>query len=401
MKPWLFVVGIGEDGLDGLPPAHRALIDSAEILVGGQRHLAMVTKGHAEHIAWAKPFSDTFPSVAAKRGKRVVVLASGDPQWFGAGSAMNGHFAAAEIMILPAPGAFSLAAARLSWPLAETETISLAARPLAQLNLYLTPGARILALSQDGTTPAQAAALLRDAGWGPSRFVVLEKLGGRQERIVETTAEGWREECSDALNTIAIECRPGAGAKPRSRSAGLPDDAFTHDGQITKREIRATTLAALAPMPGALLWDVGAGCGSIAIEWARAARDAKAIAIERDESRRAMIAANAAKLGVPQIEIVAGIAPAILADLPRPDAVFIGGGLRHDGMAESAWAALKPGGRLVANAVTLEGETAVARWRGNFGGELVRLQFSRAERLGGFLTWRPALPVTQWAVTKP
>ncbi len=400
MTPWLFVVGVGEDGLDGLPSSHRALIDSAEVLVGGERLLAMVPAGKAERITWSRPFADSFPAIAAQRGRMVVALASGDPLWFGAGASLLDRFTIEDMTILPTPGAFSLAAARLGWPLAGVETISLAARPLAQLNLFLAPGIRILALSQDGTTPAQAAVLLREAGWGPSRFVLLERLGGERERIVEGTAENWLAERCNVLNTIAIECRPGPGAKPRSRTAGLPDEAFSHDGQITKQEVRAATLAALAPLPGALLWDIGAGCGSIGIEWSRAARDAQAIAIERDESRRALIAANATGLGVPGLRIVAGAAPGALAKLPAPDAVFIGGGIGDPGLVEAAWAALKPRGRLVANAVTVAGEAEVAAARAAYGGELVRLQVSRAEKLGDHLAWRPLLPVTQWAATK-
>jgi precorrin-6B C5,15-methyltransferase / cobalt-precorrin-6B C5,C15-methyltransferase len=258
-----------------------------------------------------------------------------------------------------------------------------------------------LALTSDGATPAQIAALLREAGWGPSGLTVFEHLGGPRERRVDGTAASWRDEPIAALNTLAIECRPGPAAHPRSRLAGLPDDAYSHDGQLTKRAIRAASLAALAPLPGELLWDVGAGCGSIAIEWSRAGFGLRAIAVERDVARCALIARNAAALGVPELRIVAGEAPTALADLPPPDAIFLGGGGSDPALWDAAWRALRPGGRLVANVVTLEGEAQLARWQAQHGGELTRISLAQAEPIGGYRGWRAAMIVTQLALAKP
>jgi precorrin-6Y C5,15-methyltransferase (decarboxylating) len=401
MSPWLAVVGIGEDGLAGLGGAARALVQSAETLVGGARHLAHVPPGPAERIAWAKPLGDTLAAIAARRGRRVVVLASGDPLCYGVGAMLARHFPSDEMTVLPQPSAFSLAAARLLWPLADCVALTVHGRPLDRLRLHLAPGARLLALSEDGETPARAAALLRDAGWGPSAITVLEHLGGPLERRLDGTAECWEHGRAADLNTIAIECRPGPEARPLSRLAGLPDDAFAHDGQLTKRTVRAATLAQLGPLPGELLWDVGAGSGSIAIEWLRAGQGLRAIAIERNAARCALIARNAAALGVPDLTIVQGAAPEAVAGLPVPHAIFLGGGANAATLWPVLWQALRPGGRLVANAVTLEGEARLAAWHAERGGELLRLTVAHAEPIGGLHGWRPAMPVTQLAVVKP
>lgn len=398
---WLHIVGIGDDGADGLSPAARALIERAEVLVGGERHLAMIPDTKAERLRWATPLEATVPAIEAKRGRRVVVLASGDPMWFGIGVTVARHFAADEIMVLPHAGAFSLAAARLGWPLADTATISLHGRALDSLALHLAPGARILALSENRDTPAAAARTLASRGWEPSRITALEHLGGARERRLDGTAEDWPHPPGADLNTLAIVCRPGPNAVALPRVPGLPDDAFVHDGQLTKREVRAATLAALAPLPGQLLWDVGAGCGSIGIEWMRAAERAAAIAIEREETRRDYIARNAGALGVPGLRVVAGEAPAALAGLPAPDAVFIGGGLSAPEIVEVSVGALKGGGRLVANAVTIEGEAALISHQARHGGDLTRLAVARAAPVGPFQGWRSLMPVTQWTWRKP
>lgn len=395
---WLTIVGIGEDGLAGLSPATRAVIERAEVLVGGERHLAMSPASSAERLAWATPLAATVPQIEARRGRRVVVLASGDPMWFGIGATLTSHFTPADMTVLPHAGAFSLAAARLGWPLAEATTVSLHGRALEALALHLAPGARILALSWNRDTPAAAAAYLAAAGWGPSELTVLEHLGGERERRCAGTAAAWAHPPGADLNTVAIVCRPGPQAVILPRTPGLPDDAFVHDGQLTKREVRAATVAALAPLPGQILWDVGAGCGSIGIEWMRAGNGAAAIAIERDPARRDYIARNAASLGVPGLQIVAGDAPAALAGLAAPDAVFIGGGLSTPRLVETCLAALKPGGRLVANVVTLEGEAALVALHGKHGGDLTRLAISRAAPVGPFQGWRSLMPVTQWAL---
>jgi precorrin-6Y C5,15-methyltransferase (decarboxylating) len=330
-----------------------------------------------------------------------VVLATGDPMWYGIGVTLARTLERDELVILPALSAFSLACARLGWPLAEVETLTLHGRPLDLINGVVYPGARVLALSEDGATPAQVAGRLAELGYGASRLVVLEHMDGPEERVVEGKAQDWAPERLADLNTIAVECVADAGTAARSRLPGLPDQAYRHDGQLTKRELRAVTLAALAPLPGELLWDVGAGCGSVAIEWLRGARGARAVAIERDQGRRALMAENAAALGAPTLAVVAGEAPAALEGLEAPDAVFVGGGLSTDGLLEACWAALGPGGRLVANAVTLEGEARLMAWRGQAGGELRRVAVSRAEAIGALTGWRPLKPVTQLAVVKP
>jgi precorrin-6Y C5,15-methyltransferase (decarboxylating) len=303
--------------------------------------------------------------------------------------------------ILPGRSAFTLAAARLGWPLAEVECFTLHGRPVSLLQTHIQPGARLLILSENAATPAAVAAQLVERGYGESRLTVLEHLDGAKERSLSGAAAAWQANDVADLNTLAVECVAGPDAALLPRTPGLPDEAFRHDGQMTKREVRAVTLAALAPVPGQLLWDVGAGCGSVAVEWMRAAPRARAIAIERKAERRAMIAENAESLGTPLLQVVAGAAPEALAGLEAPDAVFIGGGVSEPGVLEASWDALRPGGRLVANAVTLEGETALLAWQKTRGGDLTRLAISRAEPVGPFHGWRPMMPVTQYAATKP
>jgi precorrin-6B C5,15-methyltransferase / cobalt-precorrin-6B C5,C15-methyltransferase len=401
MKPWLAIIGIGDDGFAGLSAAARALIASAELVVGGARHLALVPVGNETRLTWDTPLAGTIARLAEWRGRRVVVLASGDPMCYGVGVILARNVDRAEMSVLPQPGAFSLAASRLAWPLAECETMTLHGRPLAQLALHLAPGQRILLLSEDGGTPARVATLLRDTGWGPSEMTVLEHMGGAGENIFAATADSWGDRRAADLNTVALACRPGPTARPLSRAAGLPDEAFINDGQLTKREVRAATIAALAPLPGQLLWDVGAGCGAVAIEWLRATRRSRAIAVERADQRCALIARNAAALGVPDLRVVAGAAPAALADLPQPDAAFLGGGIGTEGLLEIVWDALAPGGRLVANAVTVSGEARLLAWQALHGGTLSRLAIARAAPIGPHLGWRPLMPVTQLTATKP
>jgi precorrin-6B C5,15-methyltransferase / cobalt-precorrin-6B C5,C15-methyltransferase len=401
MTRWLAVVGIGEDGLAGLSPAARALVETAETLVGGARHFAMVPAGRAERLPWRRPLSDTLAEIAARRGRRVAVLASGDPLWYGVGAVLARHFRPEEMEILPQPSAFSLAAARLGWPLADCATLTLHGRPLDLLRLHLAPRRRLLILSQDGTTPGRVAQLLAEGGWGPSRMAVFAHLGGAAEAVRRGTAAAWGEKRSPDLNTIALECVPAPGTRALSRAAGLPDDAFEHDGQLTKREVRAVTLACLAPLPGERLWDIGAGCGSVAIEWLRAVDGGAAIAVERDPARAATIARNALALGVPGLAVVAGEAPGALTGLPGPDAVFVGGGVAEPDLLPALWRALRPGGRLVANVVSTEGERALLEWQALEGGELARIAVSRGAALGSRQAWRPLLTVTQLVARKP
>lgn len=401
MSRWLSIVGLGEGGWAELPALGRSLIEGAELIVGGERHLAMLPDHiRGERAGWATPLRLTVEEILRRRGHPVAVLATGDPMHYGVGVTLARAVPMAELLILPTASAFSLAAARLGWPIAECECLTLHGRPIERLAGFVVRGARLLLLSHDGSTPAKVAAELKRLGWGPSRLVVLEHLGGPRETIREATAENWSEGRTADLNTLAVECRPAPGSVSHPRSPGLPDEVFSNDGQITKREVRAATLAALAPVARERLWDVGAGCGSVSIEWLRAGHGMSAVAIESDANRRAMIAENAAALGVPEIEIVAGRAPEALAGLPAPDAVFIGGGLSGTGLIERCWQALSPGGRIVANAVTLDGEATLIRWRSELGGSLTRIAVSRAEPVGAHLGWRPLMPVTQWAAVK-
>jgi precorrin-6Y C5,15-methyltransferase (decarboxylating) len=397
---WLSVIGIGDDGFAGLTPAARTIVETAEILVGGARHLAMVPPSAAERLPWRQPFVESITAIEARRGRRVVVLASGDPMWFGAGAVLARHFAREDMTVLPHPGAFSFAAARLGWALAECVALSLHGRPLDTLRLHLAEKRRLLILSEDGGTPDAVAALLTEAGWGPSRLTVFEHLGGSTEAMRDAAAQEWGQRKTVDLNTIALECRAAPGTRGLSRLAGLPDDAFEHDGQLTKREIRTATLAALAPLPGETLWDVGAGSGSVAIEWLRADAQMAAVAIERDPARAARIARNAAALGVPHLRIVNGAAPAAIDGLAPPDAIFAGGGIAEPELLPALWRVLRPGGRLVANAVSTEGERALLDWRARHGGDLTRLAIARAEPLGRHHAWRPLLPVTQLVAVK-
>ena len=400
MTPWLTIVGLGEDGLDGLTPAARALVDRAEVLIGGARVFAMVPEDGRERLIWPNPLSAMIGEIAARRGQRVCVLATGDPLHYGIGVALAKNIPIEEMIVIPAPSAYALACARLGWSRAEVETLTLHGRPLELLHPAVQPGAKILLLSNGAETPAEVAGLLRDRGYGASRIVVLEHMGGAQERRHEGTAGDWDAREVAEFNTVAVDCVATPGAALLPRAPGLPDDAFRHDGQMTKREVRAITLAALAPVPGQLLWDVGAGAGSVAIEWLRSDPRCRAIAIEHNQDRIALLAGNGSALGVPGLEIVAGAAPAALEGLAAPDAVFLGGGLRTSGVFEAAWAALGPGGRLVANAVTLEGAAALARWHEEHGGELIRIAISRAGPVGGATVLRPMFPVTQLRLIK-
>ncbi len=400
-EPWLSVVGIGDDGLASLSASARTALERGEILVGSARHLALVPGHPGQRLAWRTPLEATLADLEAWRGRPVVVLASGDPMCFGVGELLARRFPLAELQILPAPSVVSLVCARLGWSRLEVEAISLHGRPQAVLHRHLVPGARLVVLSQDGETPNQIAAVLADRGFGASRVWVFEHLGGADERCTEASAAAWQPASFKALNTVAIACACEPGAVIRASVPGLPDDAFRSDGMLTKREVRAATLARLMPLPGQLLWDVGAGSGAVAIEWLRALRRAGAVAIERDAGRCATIRDNAQALGTPELEIRQGAAPGCLHELPAPDAVFVGGGVTAPGLLDACWQALRPGGRLVANVVTLEGEAALLAWQARHGGELVRIAVARVERVGSYHGWRPALPVTQLAVLKP
>ncbi|WP_191485846.1 precorrin-6y C5,15-methyltransferase (decarboxylating) subunit CbiE [Pseudomonas sp. FEN] len=400
MASWLTIVGIGEDGFSGLGQQAREALLAASRVFGGQRQLDLLPDAvHAERLAWPSPFS--LEPLLALRGEPTCVLASGDPMLFGVGASLARRVAAEDMRVLPAPSSCSLAAARLGWALQDVVTLSLVARPLASLNAHLHSGVRLLVLSNDGLSPAAIAALLRERGFGPSRISVLEHLGGPAERRIAGLAEDWNDPVVADLNLVAIECLAALGTPRLSRIGGLPDAAFEHDGQLTKRDVRAITLARLAPMPGELLWDVGAGSGSIGIEWMRAHSSCRAIAIEADTGRQQLIERNRERLGVPGLQLIRGSAPEVLEGLEPADAIFIGGGVTRPGVLDSCWARLKPGGRLVANAVTLQSELLLMNWRQAHGGELTRIHIAQAQPLGDFDTWRQALPITLLEVLKP
>ena len=399
-RRWLSIVGIGEDGIEGLTPIARSLIQGAEIVFGGQRHLALATpliRGVSR--PWRSPFEGAIEDVLAQRGRDVCVLASGDPFVYGVGSLLLRHIDPRETVAVPAPSTFSLAAARLGWVLPETIQLSLHGRSLDLVRPHLQPGARVLALTSDGEGPAALARLLADSGFGRSCLTVLEALGGARERIRRTTAAAFDLGDVDPLNAVALEVEASPGARVLARTAGLPDALFEHDGQITKREIRAMTLAALSPRRGELLWDVGAGAGSVAIEWMLADPSMRAVAIEAQNDRAGRIRRNAAAFGVPGLEVVEGAAPAAFEGLAQPDAVFIGGGATI--VLDAAVRALRAGGRLVVNAVTVETEALLLQRQATLGGELNRIAIARLEPMGRRQGWRPALPVTQWIWIKP
>ncbi|SON56603.1 Precorrin-6Y C(5,15)-methyltransferase [decarboxylating] [Hartmannibacter diazotrophicus] len=396
---WLTLVGLGEDGLEGLSPIARKAIDEAEFIVGGKRHLELVGPVKAETMPWPSPLNHAFPRIWEKRGKKVVVLATGDPFFHGVGSLLVEQVPPTEILSLPAPSAYALAASRLGWAGQDVRRISLHGRALERIYPHLHNGARIFALSWDETTPGILAKSLVQRGFGASRITVLERMGGPKERIRDSFASGFDIADIDPLNTIALEVRTGSKARIQPFTPGLADTLFENDGQITKREIRAVTLSTLAPRHGELLWDIGAGSGSIAIEWMLADPSLTAVAIEQDAERAARILRNAADFGVRDLRVETGAAPDALKDLPAPDAIFIGGGA--PACLEAARSALKPGGRLVVNAVTLETQSFLTVCYRRHGGDLMQIQVSRAGPVGGFTALKPAMAVTQWVWEKP
>ncbi|WP_064695643.1 MULTISPECIES: bifunctional cobalt-precorrin-7 (C(5))-methyltransferase/cobalt-precorrin-6B (C(15))-methyltransferase [Rhizobium] len=394
---WLTIIGIGEDGPAGLGEEARRLIAAAPAVFGGARHhelAASLISG--ETLAWQSPFERSVDAVLERRGTPVVVLASGDPFLYGVGATLSRRIAAEEMRVIPAPSAFSIAASRLGWPQQDVTTISLHGRPLDLVRPHLHPGRRLIALTSDEKGPGELAALLVATGFGQSRLTVLETLGSARERRRCVLAADFNLVDIDPLNVCALEISAGEGARILPFAAGLEDDLFEHDGQITKREIRAMTLSALAPRHGELLWDIGAGSGSIGIEWMLADPSLKAIAIEQSSERAARVARNASAFGVPHLAVVEGSAPDALQGLPEPDAIFVGGGGSDPGAMDAAMAALKPGGRLVANAVTLEMEAVLLSEHAKRGGSLTRIEISRAGPVGSMSGWRPVMPVTQW-----
>jgi precorrin-6Y C5,15-methyltransferase (decarboxylating) len=399
---WLSIVGIGEDGLDGLAPTARTLIARAALVVGGRRHLALVSGAvKGETMAWPSPPNAAFPAILARRGTAVCVVATGDPFFYGIGSLLAREIPPEEMLCLPAASCFSLAAARLGCAVQDCALVSLHGRALELIVPHLRPRSRVLTLSRDATTPGRLAELLTRSGFGDAQMIVCEAMGGPRERLRRTAARDFAFQDIDNLNMVALDIGDAPTARTIPLTPGLPDAWFEHDGQLTKQDIRAMTLAALAPRPGELLWDVGAGSGAVGIEWMLASPSNRAIAIERDPVRSERIARNAAVLGVPDLKIVTGDAPAALRNQPRPDAVFIGGGATSPGVIDAVWAALPTAGRLVVNGVTIETQANLIERFRTLGGSLKTIQISHADPLGGLHAMRPALPVTQWSVRKP
>ncbi|MFK3778787.1 precorrin-6y C5,15-methyltransferase (decarboxylating) subunit CbiE [Agrobacterium sp. NPDC089420] len=401
-KPWLSIVGIGEDGLEGLGKNARRAIEAAEVVFGGKRHLELAAAAiRGKACPWPVPFDVGMSDVVALRGRRICVLASGDPFLHGVGVTLLRRIAAEETMCYPSPSAFSLAAARLGWALQSVDCVSLHGRSIDLMRPHLHPGARIIALTSDERAPILIAELLVSCGFGDSSFILLEALGGERERRRQVKAADFSFADIDPLNVVAMDVVADEGARVLSFAPGLDDGLFEHDGQITKREIRAVTLSSLSPRRGELLWDIGAGSGSIGIEWMLSHPSLRAVAIEQHPERAERIARNAETFGVPGLEVMIGTAPAAFEGLPRPDAIFIGGGGSEAGVLAGAMEALKPGGRLIANAVTLEMETLLLATHARLGGSLIRLEVSRAAAVGSMSGWRPAMPVTQWRWVKP
>ncbi len=390
------VVGIGADGWAGLTDPARAALRAAPAVLGSGRQLGLLpAEVTAARVAWPAPLLPALPGLLdAHPG--AAVLASGDPMWHGIGGTLARLVGADRLRVLPHPSSISLACARLGWPVEDTTVVTLVGRPPATLHAALHPGRRLLVLAVGA---ACVARILTGQGYGHSVLTALTNLGGPGEDAVTGPAHSW-EHPDDPLTVAAVVCVPDPGTVPLPLVPGLPDDAYQHDGQLTKRDVRAVTLARLGPLPGQLLWDVGAGAGSIGIEWLRSTATTRAIAVERDPARAQRITANADRLGVPQLDVVTGAAPDALAGLAPPDAVFVGGGATVPGVLDACWAALRPGGRLVVSAVTIESETAVADRYARHGGELTRVAVSRVAPVGGFTAWRPALPVTLWTVTR-
>ena len=392
MQRPLRIVGIGADGWAGLTELARAALRDAEVVFGGPRQLELLDVSvTAERKAWPSPLLPVLPElIEAHAQRQLVLLASGDPMFFGIGATVARLVGSSGLDVLPHPSSVSYAAARLGWPLDDLDVVSLVGRPLETLQPYVQPGRRLLVLVSERGAATRVRDLLVARGFGTSVLTVLAQLGGPDEAI------GADLETHDPLAIVAVECVAGASAPLLPRTPGLPDDAYESDGQLTKREIRALVLAALQPVPGQLLWDVGAGSGSIGIEWMRTHPSCRAIAIEPRADRRERIVRNARALGVPGLQVVDGAAPAALAGLPAPDAVFVGGAVSVDGVLDACVAALRPGARLVANGVTVQTESVLAAWHARLGGTLTRIAVQRAEPVGGFTGWRPAMPVTQW-----
>jgi precorrin-6B C5,15-methyltransferase / cobalt-precorrin-6B C5,C15-methyltransferase len=401
LTPWLTIIGIGEDGFEGLSTKSRAALTQAEHIIGSRRTLGMLPESAAQRHEWPQPFSAVIDQLKPLQGKPTAILASGDPMNYGVARKLLEFIPKSEMTIIPHLSAFSLAASRMGWSLPDCDCFTIHGRPAANVEAFIQPNARLLILTEDETSPAEVCRRLIARGFETSEITVLENLGGARENATTFKANAPPHHNWSPLHTLAVHCNASPHAKIWSRVAGLPDDAFQHDGQLTKREVRAATIAALAPAPDQTLWDVGAGCGSIAIEWMRSTRGCEAIAIEANTERAAMIAINADQLGTPRLKLIQGTAPQALANLTAPNAIFIGGGMDDDGVFEACWSALKSPGNLVANTVTLEGERKLITLQERHGGDLVRIDVSSLTKVGDLRAMRPRMSVLQWRATKP
>ena len=401
VKPWLSIVGIGENGLDGITSTAKALISSAEIIIGGKRHLSIIPNNGQTRLVWPSPLSQLVKQLGDFRGRKTCILATGDPMCYGIGSTLTRSISLKEMTIIPSPSALALACARTGWKHEEVDLVTLHGRPLALIESYLRPRGKLIVLSNDKNTPIELAVHLVERGYEDSHLTVFEHMGGPLEKQFCGYARNWNHPAGATLNTVAVKLSRGKGSFLKTRLPGLSDEAYTNDGQLTKREVRTLTICALEPYPGALLWDVGAGSGAISIEWMRTDRRCKAIAVEQDSKRAALIAENAENLGTPHLKIVNKKAPESLDNLPRPNAIFIGGGITNKGLFEKCWLALREGGCLVCNVVTIEGEAKVFRQQKRFGGSLTRLAVSRLTSIGRVNSWQPLKQVTQWKLCKP
>ncbi|WP_447928699.1 precorrin-6y C5,15-methyltransferase (decarboxylating) subunit CbiE [Vreelandella sp. EE27] len=393
---WLTLIGWGESGTAGLTAASRAKLDAAEVVFGARRHLRVLPPLDGEVREWPVPFADGVPVLLAERGRRVVMLVSNDPFWFGAGTSLARHLAPNEWQALPAPSTFSLAAARLGWGLERCTCLGLHATPLTRIRRHLQPGQRLIVLLRDAAAVAELAALITRFGFADSRLTVLEALGGDAERVRVIDVSSVP---GDIAHPVAVALEVAGPGPALPLTPGLADTFFEHDGQITKQAARALTLAALAPCPGERLWDIGAGSGSIAIEWLLAHPENQAVGFEQHPARAARARRNAENLGVDWLEVKEGKAPEVMNQAPPPDAVFIGGGLTQ-ALLEALWERLPQGARVVANAVTLESEALLAHWQALAGGELMRIELSRAAPIGSRRGWKASYPLVQWRVVR-
>jgi precorrin-6Y C5,15-methyltransferase (decarboxylating) len=401
MNKWLTIIGMGEDGWEGLSNRARVTIKQAEVIIGSPRLSALLPKLKVELLEWPQPFSAVETLITPLRGRNTVVLASGDPSNFGTARKLRSFIPFHEMTIIPHVSAFAQAAARMGWSIPDCDCATIHGRPAAWFETLIQPDTKIILLTEDETSVAEVCRRLVARGFENSIVTVLENMSGPTERTTSFAANALPDAQWSPFNTLAIHCIASPNAKIYSRVGGLPDEAFIHDGQMTKREVRAATLAALAPAPDQLLWDIGAGCGSVAIEWMRSTRGVECCAIEPNAERRAMIAANMDHLGAPRLKVIEGTAPQALAGLAAPHAIFIGGGLSDAGVFEAAWAALKAGGNLVANVVTLEGERQLINLQEQYGGDLVRMDISNLTKVGDLRAMRPRMSVLQWRVQKP